>query len=158
MKCYHDVGETSTTVSLADALLKISEYHCVDAYTAAGMLELSKSYSPVTVMDGTIHQEDDVPVLDIDRVVEDWFALKAKLVLALHPRKAFTAMIVCNSGYDGKLTADYRFNLAYADETKGVASEATFHEFLRRVDWTINNEAKVLSIGHDSQDPPPSPI
>jgi hypothetical protein len=149
MKCYYETGETSTTVSLPDALLKISEYHCVDVYTAAGMLELSGPHNVVTVMEGTIHQEDDVPVLDIDRVIEDWFTLKAKLVRALHPHMSFTAMVVCGSGYDGKLTIDYRFNLSYESETKGAASEPTFNEFLRRVDWAKANEAKVLSLAHN---------
>jgi hypothetical protein len=117
--------------------------------SAANMLQLSSSARPVTVIDGTVHCEDDVPVLDIDKVIEDWFTLKAKLVLALHPHRAFTAMIVCNSGYDGKLAVDYRFNLGYENETKGAASETTFHEFLRRVDWAKANEAKVLSIEHN---------
>jgi hypothetical protein len=134
MKCFHE-----------------TEYHRVDAYTAANMIQLSSVASPVTVMDGTVWVEDDVPVLNVDKVIEDWFALKAKLVLALHPHKAFTAMVVCNSGYDGKLTVNYRFNLAYGDDTKGAASEATFNEFLRRVDWTIYNEAKVLAIDHIPQ-------
>jgi hypothetical protein len=50
------------------------------------------------------HQEDDVPVLDIDKVIEDWFILKAKLVLALHPHQPFTAMIVCSTGYKDDMT------------------------------------------------------
>jgi hypothetical protein len=74
-----------STISLADAMLKVCEYHAVDAFTAANMLQLSSSARPVTVMDGTVHCEDDVPVLDIDKVIEDWFILKAKLVRALHP-------------------------------------------------------------------------
>jgi hypothetical protein len=113
------------------------------------MLQLSSAARPVTVMDGTVWVEDDVPVLDIDKVVEDWFTLKAKLVRALHPHTSFTAMIVCNSGYDGKLTVDYRYNLGYENETKGATSETTFQEFLRRVDWAKANEAKVLSIEHN---------
>jgi hypothetical protein len=116
--------------------------------SAANMLQLSSSARPVTVMDGTVHIEDDVPVLDIDKVIESWFMIKANLVRALHPHQAFTAMIVCNSGYDAKLTVDYRFSLGYENETKGAASEPTFNEFLRRVDWTKANEAKVLAIGH----------
>jgi hypothetical protein len=149
MKCYYETGETSTTVSLPDALLKISEYHCVDAYTAAGMLELSGPHNVVTVMEGTIHQEDDVPVLDIDKVIEDWFILKAKLVLALHPHQPFTAMIVCSTGYKDDMTIKYQYSLSYDMEAKGATSETTFNEFLRRVDWAKANEAKVLSIEYN---------
>jgi hypothetical protein len=149
MKCYHEVGETVTTVSLPDAMLKVSEYHLINAYEAAEMLQLSSSARPVTVMDGTIHIEDDVPVLDIDRVIEDWFTVKTKLVQALHPHQSFTAMIVCNHGLSDKTTIDYRLSLGYENETKGAASETTFHEFLRRVDWAKANEAKVLSIEHN---------
>jgi hypothetical protein len=149
MKCYHETEEAATMVSLADALLKISEFHCVDAYTAAGILEVSRPNSHATVMDGTVWVEDDTPVLDIDKVIESWFMLKAKLVRALHPHQSFTAMIVCNHGHSGKTTVDYRFNLGYADETKGAASETTFNEFLRRVDWAKANEAKVLAIDHN---------
>jgi hypothetical protein len=151
MKCYYE-DETSAavvTVSLADALLKVCEYHCIDAFSAANMIQLSSPARTVTVMTGTVWAEDDVPVLDIDRVIEDWFTLKAKLVRALHPHRAFTAMVVCNSGYDAKLTVDYRFSLGYENETKGAASETTFNEFLRRVDWTKANEAKVLAIDHN---------
>lgn len=151
MKCYHETEETVSTISLADALLMVCEYHAIDAFAAGNMLQLSSAARPVTVMDGTVHCEDDVPVLDIDKVVEDWFILKAKLVLALHPGNAFTAMIVCNHGYSDKTTIDYRFNLGYANETKGATSETTFNEFLRRVDWAKANEAKVLSIEHHSQ-------
>jgi hypothetical protein len=150
MKCYHE-DETNaavTHISLADAMLKVCEYHAIDAFSAANMLQLSSSARPVTVMDGTVHIEDDVPVLDIDKVIESWFMIKANLVRALHPHQAFTAMIVCNSGYDAKLTVDYRFSLGYENETKGAASEPTFNEFLRRVDWTKANEAKVLAIDH----------
>jgi hypothetical protein len=151
MKCYHedDISASVTTISLADAMLKVCEFHCIDAFSAGNMLQASSSARPVTVMDGTVHCEDDVPVLDIDKVIADWFTLKAKLVRALHPHKAFTAMIVCNSGYDMKLTVDYRFNLAYENETKGAMSETTFNEFLRRVDWSLANEAKVLSLEHN---------
>jgi hypothetical protein len=148
MKCYHETGETSTTVSLPDALHKISEYHCVDAYTAAGMFELSGPHMPVTVMDGTVWVEDNTPVLDIDKVIEDWAKLKSMLVRNHHLDSSFTAMIVCNYGHSRKLTVDYRFNLNYESETRGAASETTFHEFLRRVDWAKANEAKVLSIEH----------
>jgi hypothetical protein len=149
VKVYHEGEDSSSQVSLADALLLVSEYHCVDVYQAAMMVQNSSSARPVTVMDGTVWLEDDVPVLDIDKVIEDWFTLKAKLVRALHPHQAFTAMIVCNHGYSDKTTIDYRFNLAYENETKGSASEATFNEFLRRVDWAKANEAKVLAIDHD---------
>lgn len=151
MKCYHETEETVSTISLADALLMVCEYHAIDAFAAGNMLQLSSAARPVTVMDGTVHCEDDVPVLDIDKVIEDWFTIKAKLVLALHPHQSFTAMIVCNAGYDGKLSVKYQYNLGYAEETKGAASETTFHEFLRRVDWAKANEAKVLSIEHHSQ-------
>jgi hypothetical protein len=153
MKCYHE-DETNaavTHISLADAMLKVCEYHAIDAFAAGNMLQRSSAARPVTVMDGTVHIEDDVPVLDIDKVIESWFTLKAKLVLALHPHTAFTAMIVCSAGYDGRLTVDYRFSLGYENETRGAASETTFHEFLRRVDWAKANEAKVLSIEHHSQ-------
>jgi hypothetical protein len=153
MKVYYE-DETSaavTTVSLADALLKVCEYHCIDAFAAGNMIQNSSSARTVTVMTGTLWAEDDVPVLDIDKVIEDWFTLKAKLVRALHPHTAFTAMIVCSAGYDGRLTVDYRFSLGYENETRGAASEPTFHEFLRRVDWAKANEAKVLSIEHHSQ-------
>jgi hypothetical protein len=149
MKCYHEVSETVTLVSLPDAMSMVADYHCVGPYYAAEMMATSKVSNPVTVMDGTVWIEDDVPVLDIDRVIEDWFTLKAKLVRALHPRQSFTAMIVCGSGYDTKLTIDYRFNLSYENETKGAASETTFNEFLRRVDWAKANEAKVLAIDHN---------
>jgi hypothetical protein len=149
MKCYHETEESSTQISLADAMIKVSEYHCIDAYQAAMMMQLSSVALPITVMDGTVWLEDDVPVLDIDRVIEDWFTLKAKLVRALHPHQAFTAMIVCNHGYTEKTTIDYRFNLSYENETRGSTAEATFNEFLRRVDWSKANEAKVLAIDHD---------
>jgi hypothetical protein len=75
MKCYYE-DETSAavvTVSLADALLKVCEYHCIDAFSAANMIQLSSPARTVTVMTGTVWAEDDVPVLDIDRVIEDWF-------------------------------------------------------------------------------------
>jgi hypothetical protein len=146
MKCYHETETAVSTISLADAMLKVCEYHAIDAFSAGNMLQAAR---PVTVMDGTVWLEDDTPVLDIDKVIDDWFTLKAKLVRALHPHTSFTAMIVCNSDYDGKLSVSYRFNLGYADETKGGASEVTFHEFLRRVDWAKANEAKVLSIEHN---------
>jgi hypothetical protein len=151
MKCYHEteLDGAVTTISLADAMLKVCEYHATDAFAAGNMLQLSSVARPVTVMDGTIHIEDDVPVLDIDKVIESWFMIKAKLVRALHPHRAFTAMVVCNSGYDAKLTVDYRFSLGYESETKGAASETTFNEFLRRVDWAKANEAKVLAIDHN---------
>jgi hypothetical protein len=151
MKCYHE-GELDaavTTISLPDAMLKVSEYYHINAYEAAEMIQLSSSARVITVMDGTVWIEDDVPVLDIDKVIEDWFTIKAKLVRALHPRMSFTAMIVCNHGYSDKTTIDYRFNLGYENETKGSASEATFNEFLRRVDWAKANEAKVLAIDHN---------
>jgi hypothetical protein len=151
MKCYHETEETVSTISLADALLRVCEYHAIDAFAAGNMLQRSSAARPITVMDGMIHIEDDVPVLDIDKVIEDWFMTKAKLVRALHPHTAFTAMIVCNAGYDGKLSVKYQYNLGYAEETKGATSETTFHEFLRRVDWAKANEAKVLSIEHNSQ-------
>jgi hypothetical protein len=151
MKCYHETEETVSTISLADTLLRVCEYHAIDAFAAGNMLQHSSAARPVTVMDGTVHIEDDVPVLDIDKVIESWFTIKAKLVLALHPHQSFTAMIVCNAGYDGKLSVKYQYNLGYAEETKGAASETTFHEFLRRVDWAKVNEAKVLSIEHNSQ-------
>jgi hypothetical protein len=131
MKCYHEVGETVTLVSLPDAMSMVADYHCVGAYYAAEMMATSKVSSPVTVMDGTVWIEDDVPVLDIDKVIEDWFILKAKLVQALHPHTSFTAMIVCGSDYDSKLKVDYRFSLGYDNETKGATSETTFNEFLR---------------------------
>jgi hypothetical protein len=148
MKCYHEVGDAATEVSLADAMVKVSEYHCVDAYQAANMIQLSSVARPVTVMDGTIHCEDDVPVLDIDRVITDWFLLKAKLIQAQYPDSSFTAMIVCNAGRSKTITVDYRFNLNYEDETRGSVAEPTFNEFLRRVEWALGNKAKLLSIGH----------
>jgi hypothetical protein len=128
--------------------------HCVslighESYTAAGMLELSGPHNVVTVMEGTIHQEDDVPVLDIDKVIEDWFILKAKLVLALHPHQPFTAMVVCSTGYKDDMTIKYQYSLSYDMEAKGATSETTFNEFLRRVDWAKANEAKVLSIEYN---------
>jgi hypothetical protein len=153
MKCFHEteVDASVTEISLADAMLKVCEYHCIDAFAAGNMIQNSSPARTVTVMTGTVWAEDDVPVLDIDKVIEDWFTLKAKLVLALHPHTAFTAMIVCNHGRSDKATIDYRFNLDYGNETKGAASETTFHEFLRRVDWAKANEAKVLGIEHHSQ-------
>jgi hypothetical protein len=149
MKCYHEVGEAVTLVSLPDAMSMVADYHCVGAYHAAEMMAISKVSSPVTVMDGTVWIEDDVPILDIDKVIEDWFILKTKLVRALHPHMAFTALIVCSHGYSDKTTIEYRFSLGYENETKGAASETTFNEFLRRVDWAKANEAKVLSIEHN---------
>jgi hypothetical protein len=149
MKCYHESETAVSTISLADAMLKVCEYHAIDAFAAGNMLQLSSSAKVITVIDGTVWVEDDVPVLNVDKVVEDWFTLKAKLVRALHPHTSFTARVVCNSGYDGKLTVDYRFNLGYENETKGATSETTFQEFLRRVDWAKANEAKVLSIEHN---------
>jgi hypothetical protein len=149
MKCFHETENVSMEVTLADAMLKASEYHCVDAYTAARMLQLSSVASPVTVMDGTVWVEDDVPVLNIDRVIEDWARLKSSMVRAHYPDSSFTAMIVCNYGHSKRLTVDYRFNLNYESETRGAASETTFNEFLRRVDWAKANEAKVLAIDHN---------
>jgi hypothetical protein len=154
MKCFHEdeTNATVTEVSLADAMLKVCEFHCIDAFSAGNMLQLSTVHRPVTVMDGTVWVSDDVPVLDIDKVIDTWFSGKASLVRALHPHTSFTAMVVCNSDYDGKLSVSYRFNLGYADETKGGASEPTFNEFLRRVDWAKANEAKVLNIEHNPTD------
>jgi hypothetical protein len=151
MKVYHETETDAavTQISLADAMLKVCEYHAVDAFSAANMLQLSSSARPVTVMDGTVHCEDDVPVLDIDKVIEDWFILKAKLVLALHPHQPFTAMIVCSTGYKDDMTIKYQYSLSYDMEAKGATSETTFNEFLRRVDWAKANEAKVLSIEHN---------
>jgi hypothetical protein len=149
MKCFHETESVAMEVSLADAMLKVSEYHCIDAYTAANMIQLSSVVRPVTVMEGTVWVEDDVPVLDVDRVIEDWAKLKSTLVQAHHPGSSFTAMIVCNYGHSRRLTVDYRFSLNYESETRGAASEATFNEFLRRVDWSKANEAKVLAIDHD---------
>jgi hypothetical protein len=151
MKVYHenDTDAAVTQVSLADAMLKVCEYHCIDAFAAGNMLQLTNVNQHATVMDGTVWVEDDVPVLDIDKVIDTWFMGKASLVRALHPHLSFTAMIVCNSGYDAKLKVDYRFSLGYDNETKGAASETTFNEFLRRVDWAKANEAKVLPIEHN---------
>jgi hypothetical protein len=149
MKCYHEVGETVTLVSLPDAMSMVADYHCVGAYYAAEMMATSKVSSPVTVMDGTVWIEDDVPVLDIDKVIEDWFILKAKLVRALHPHQPFSAMIVCSIGYKDDMTIRYQYSLSYDMEAKGATSETTFNEFLRRVDWAKANEAKVLSIEHN---------
>jgi hypothetical protein len=87
MKCYHETEETVSTISLADTLLRVCEYHAIDAFAAGNMLQHSSAARPVTVMDGTVHIEDDVPVLDIDKVIESWFTIKAKLVLALHPHQ-----------------------------------------------------------------------
>jgi hypothetical protein len=72
MKCYHEteLDGAVTTISLADAMLKVCEYHATDAFAAGNMLQLSSVARPVTVMDGTVHIEDDVPVLDIDKVIE----------------------------------------------------------------------------------------
>jgi hypothetical protein len=150
MKCYHedDISASVTTISLADAMLKVCEFHCIDAFSAGNMLQASSSARPVTVMDGTVHCEDDVPVLDIDKVIADWFTLKAKLIQAQYPDSSFTAMIVCNAGRSKTTTVDYRFNLNYEDETRGSVAEPTFNEFLRRVEWALVNKAKVLSIGH----------
>jgi hypothetical protein len=151
MKCYHE-GELDaavSTISLADAMLKVCEYHAVDAFTAGNMIQLSSSARVITVMDGTIHIEDDVPVLDIDKVIEDWFIFKAKLVRALHPHQPFSAMIVCSTGYKDDMTIKYQYSLSYDMEAKGAASEPTFNEFLRRVDWAKANEAKVLAIDHN---------
>jgi hypothetical protein len=153
MKCYQE-DETNaavTEISLADALLKVCEYHAIDAFAAGNMLQLSSSSRPVTAMDGTVWVSDDVPVLDIDRVIDTWFTGKATLVRALHPHSSFTAMVVCNYGHSDKATVTYRFNLNYAEETTGAASETTFNEFLRRVDWAKANEAKVLAIDHNPQ-------
>jgi hypothetical protein len=96
MKCYHE-GETAvSTISLADAMLKVCEYHATDAFAAGNMLQLSSSARVITVMDGTVWVEDDVPVLDIDKVIEDWARLKSSLVRTHYPDSSFTAMIVCN--------------------------------------------------------------
>jgi hypothetical protein len=149
MKCFHETENVAMEVTLADAMIKVSEYHCVGAYDAANMIQLSGVTRPVTVMDGTVWVEDDVPVLNIDRVIEDWARLKSSLVQTHHPDSSFTAMIVCNYGHSRRLTVDYRFNLNYESETRGAASEPTFNEFLRRVDWAKANEAKVLAIDHN---------
>lgn len=158
MKVYHEVSETVTEVSLADAMLKVSEYHCVDAYQAAQMLECSNVNRHCTVMDGTVWIEDSVPVLELDRVIASWFTLKAKEFSKIHPGKGFQAMITCSLGYCNETTIKYQYSSGYDHEAKGAESESTWQEYLRRLGWNLSNSAKVLSLdhkpSHGDTDPP----
>jgi hypothetical protein len=78
MKCYYSQGDRVEQISLSRALTLIQrEYDGVHLLRCADMLQLSSAGSPVDLGDnGTVHCEDDVPVLDFDAVLKDWWALK----------------------------------------------------------------------------------
>jgi hypothetical protein len=87
MKCYYTQGDRVEQISLGRALTLIQrEYDGVRLLRCADMLQLSSAGSPVDLGDsGTVHCEDDVPVLDFDPVLKDWWALKvAELPAAYH--------------------------------------------------------------------------
>jgi hypothetical protein len=80
MKCYRSEGERSYTISLFTAIAHIAKHHEIQWSVAANILERSSAAKTISVgPDVCIWIEDDVPVLDIDRVIEDWWALKVKL-------------------------------------------------------------------------------